>query len=504
MPLLAVLALAALQVPEAPDHGTHEFPPYYPPPESAGGWRALVAPNAVPGPGAQEAIRRRTGVEWSALEQAWQLVASAGGDLLVIRHGWIVGEWGSGGDRSIGSCTKSLTALAMERLYRLSAEGALPVAIDEDHAAWPFLPPVWSAGQPEKQSILLRQLATMTSGLEPHDAPQQTPGYRDLALSLPLVTPPDEEWVYASAPVDLLSFAVESASGRSLADFFRDEVADRLGMGAIDWASMGSSTVASAFCRTSARDLARVAYLLLREGRWDDGTGEVPLLAPERVERLRSFAPEALAARFGMPNFFTNDPAAHMRYGRLFWTANLSTGFLPADLPSSAFYMAGYATNLCVVVPEYDLVVVRLGTGPAPWSDAFFVGLIDAVLGALLDRTTSARVRLGAGGCGPSATPLLFATPPRLGEGLTLGLPAGAPQAAGALFWGVAATDPVPFHDGCSFGIELPPLGQVAWNGSDLALSLPPEPSLAGIELAFQAIFADETASQAIELRLGH
>jgi hypothetical protein len=67
---------------------------YFPPPESTGGWRTLLAEKGDPDAGQKAKIRMLAGVDWDKLAAAWELNRSADGatGLLVIRRGYVVGE----------------------------------------------------------------------------------------------------------------------------------------------------------------------------------------------------------------------------------------------------------------------------------------------------------------------------------------------------------------------------------------------------------------------------
>ncbi|MCH5377149.1 MAG: hypothetical protein JJ992_24570, partial [Planctomycetes bacterium] len=82
---------------------------YFPPPEAAGGWRTLVPVNAEPSAEQKRQVREHAGLDWDALAQAWRYTASfkTPNNLLIIRHGWIAGEWSNfANPRGIASCTK--------------------------------------------------------------------------------------------------------------------------------------------------------------------------------------------------------------------------------------------------------------------------------------------------------------------------------------------------------------------------------------------------------------
>src|SRR5262245_32944342 len=86
---------------------------YSPPPESQGGWRSLVALNGTPTADQKAAVQRTAGLDWDRLLDAWTYLQGVadGNSLVVIRHGWIAGEWSSGYDKALNSGSKSLTGL---------------------------------------------------------------------------------------------------------------------------------------------------------------------------------------------------------------------------------------------------------------------------------------------------------------------------------------------------------------------------------------------------------
>ena len=68
---------------------------YFPPPESKGGWRTLLSEKGPPDADQRAKIRTIAGVDYDKLAQAWEhnLRAEGSTGLLVIRRGYIVGEW---------------------------------------------------------------------------------------------------------------------------------------------------------------------------------------------------------------------------------------------------------------------------------------------------------------------------------------------------------------------------------------------------------------------------
>ena len=114
--LFALLLASPLRADDAkPKH-------YFPPPESKGGWRSLLPATGDPDAAQKAKIANTTGVDWDKLEEAWKVNAESDGSsgLLVIRHGYIVGEWYKDADKAkafnIYSSSKAYTSLAFGML----------------------------------------------------------------------------------------------------------------------------------------------------------------------------------------------------------------------------------------------------------------------------------------------------------------------------------------------------------------------------------------------------
>ena len=107
--------------------------------------------------------------------------------------------------------------------------------------------------------------------------------------------------------------------------------------------NLGPHTNAHSGLRLSARDFARLGYLLLRGGVW----------------KGKQIVPKWWIA---LATSISN--GVNPSYGYTFWVN--TDGKLWPQVPKDAFAFMGYATNRCYVVPSLDLVVVRLGYGPQP------------------------------------------------------------------------------------------------------------------------------------------
>src|SRR5262245_39876713 len=89
---------------------------YFPPPEDQGGWRGLLPVAGDPDAQQKAKIRDLARCDWDKLEEAWRYNAEAPGatGLIVIRRGYVVGEWYRDCDRTktfnIYSSSKSYTS----------------------------------------------------------------------------------------------------------------------------------------------------------------------------------------------------------------------------------------------------------------------------------------------------------------------------------------------------------------------------------------------------------
>jgi CubicO group peptidase (beta-lactamase class C family) len=358
---------------------------YYPPPENAGGWRRLVNANTTPNLSQKATIRTTAGLDWDVLKQAWNATSKYGGTFLVIRNGWIAAEWGSvTTPKQIASCTKTLTSLAMHRMFQMSASGKFTNVIAPEDLAYLYLPPSWGENA-TRRTISIRHLLTMSSGLEPHDNPpspsSSTAAYRQLLLNPPVRTAPGVEWSYASLPVDVLSLVTERVTGKTLADFFRTEIGSKIGASSVKWGALGSHTYASAYSSMTSRDLARISYLLLRRGSWQGKR----IVSGARIDSLTSWDPALGKTVYGEQVKFPTDPNSHKRFGRLTWTNRTQSSYVGTGVPSDAYYCAGFGTKFAMVIPSLDMIVVRNQDGPTPWSDSVFKNITTLVMRAVVD-----------------------------------------------------------------------------------------------------------------------
>lgn len=360
---------------------------YFPPPEAMGAWRSLVARNETPSETEQGLIRQKAGLDWNKLKLArdYSEAVGRGSAVLVIRNGWIAGEWGSTKEINVASVTKSLTALALAKLFDLSRAGLLPRPVEPESLVYEYLPREFGDSDPLKRRIRVKHFMSMSSGIQPADSKAFSLSAQE-AFTYPMSAAPGELWSYASLPVNFLSVVVEKASGQSLQDFFMEHIGGPIGAPVASWESWEGYTAGGAGARISARNLARIGYLALQRGRWHDGTAPKQVVSSESMSFITSWPAflDSAALFESVEPHFAPDPESHQYYGSLFWT-NRQNKSLGPTVPADAYYMHGFRDNLCVVIPSLNMVVVRLASSGPGMDPAFHSEFIRRVVDAVVE-----------------------------------------------------------------------------------------------------------------------
>ncbi len=332
-------------------------PAYYPAPESRGGWRSLVPDQGAPAAAQKEDLRNRGGVDSDRLQAAWEFNRAADGAsaLIVIRHGYVVGEWYKDCDRTrmfnIYSSSKAYTSTAFGMLLGDSEAGRLPggrkLTLDTKVCTAEWLPEALPLSDPRKADITLRHLLTMTSGVGPEALPRDAPfagamGHVEGSPLAKLKGRPGTVFNYSDANILHLVLLFRRAAGRDLLPFLKDRLFSVIGIERVSWVQIGDKggvgPLSQGFSglHTTARDHARFCYLALHRGRWE-GKAMVPADYYDFAWKGTKPKPDYAALWWVYPHH----PEA------------------PRDLVQSA----GALNNHGYVVPSLDLVFVRLGAG---------------------------------------------------------------------------------------------------------------------------------------------
>ena len=355
---------------------------YYPPSESAGGWRRCQN---------DDDVRNRAGMDPKRLHliaQAQSQVYGGPWAIVIVRKGYLAAEWFGvptmpATTFDVWSCTKSATGIAYGLMFDDSRNHKLPgdVKIDLDSRAYDFIPEGRPLTDPRKEKILLKHLLSMTSGIPGESqgliGVAVAPGNGEFELALgrdpsrfgnsaaTMMAEPGEIWDYSDAGFAHLSLIFAKVTGREIADYMQERVFRPIGVQNFGWdwqggaGHIGPHTNAHSGLRLSARDFARIGYLMAHQGIW-----EGKQIVPQWWIELATKSSQEL------------NPS----YGYAFWVNTKGTQWPHG--PRDAFAFKGYASTRCYIVPSQDLVVVRLGYGPPNWPEE---SILPAVLDAIVD-----------------------------------------------------------------------------------------------------------------------
>ena len=350
----------------------------FPAPEDQGGWKTLLPESGLPDAAQKAEIRKQAGVNWEKLVQAWDYNAEAPGNtgLIVIRHGVVVGEWYSGGDRktdyNIYSSSKAYTSTAFGLILSNFGASATPagkvLTLDTKVCNADWLPESLPLPDPRKADATVRNFLNMASGLGTEAVPQRRPyefalGHVDGSPFAKLKGDPGTVFNYSNAGVAHLVLLFHHASGTDLFPFLKERVFDPVGIKQIRWQQVGGDGGIGPFSQgysgifTNPREHARFCQLALHRGEW----------AGKRI------VPDSYY------DFAWKGTKVNATYGAQWWVYPRWK-----EAPPDLVMTSGRNHNDGFVLPSKDLIFVRLGDGnqyPRDFEDQ----LVKRVLAALED-----------------------------------------------------------------------------------------------------------------------
>lgn len=261
--------------------------------------------------------------------------------LLAVRDGYLVFErtynaYQPAVPINIRSVTKSVTGTLVGIAI---AEGAIAGIEQTVGELIPDRIPL--NADPAIAGVTVGQLLTMTSGIAwPTSGEWFTltgsENWVEFTLSQPVIDPSGSTYVYNTGGSHLLGVIIADATDTPLEIYAQDRLFDPLGITPGDWmrSPQGEPSAGSGL-ELTARDMAKLGYLYLREGEWD-GDQIVP------AEWVRA------AITYQSAGDATGGYAA---YGYQWWVTQTQAGY-PAD------FALGYGGQHIFLVPDLDLVVV--------------------------------------------------------------------------------------------------------------------------------------------------
>lgn len=205
----------------------------------------------------------------------------------------------------------------------------------------------------DKAKVKLKHLLWMSSGLnwdESYSNPfsMTTEAYygsdlRKIISKLEAAEEPGKAYIYKSGDTQVLSFALEAATGKSLSEYAEEKLWKPMGARHnAEWSLDRVGGDEKAYCCffSNARDFARIGRLYLHDGIWNGDT----IIDPAYVKA--SLTPSGLLAA-------SNGERVDF-YGYQWW-------LLPEYKGLSIFYARGILGQYIIVIPEKDVIIVRLG-----------------------------------------------------------------------------------------------------------------------------------------------
>lgn len=340
---------------------------YFPPPDSAGGWRTLTQDSE---------IKEITGIDRAKVDEAFDFIRTTtkNGGLLVVRHGYLVYEkyFGKGqrdATPNLGSCGKSFTSISVGILMKEHPE-LFPDGLDQKIFTPQYLPPVaFPLTDPRMADIKLGQLLSFSAGIRGNNPvyvngkestidPAGPDGWfavvDENALgkkegngegrpfsTKTLWCDPGEGYSYATASIHIASIMLRKIAGVELEEYIAKHLAGPLGWGrwGFGYRNMPiQHTPGGGGIALRSTDMLRFCYMLLHEGKW----GNNQVVPRDYIKRASTASPY--------------NP--HYPYSLQF-NVN-STGYYD-NIPRDAYWKSGSGGHCLYVVPSLDLIVWKMG-----------------------------------------------------------------------------------------------------------------------------------------------
>lgn len=220
----------------------------------------------------------------------------------------------------------------------------------------------------DRNEITIHNLLQMNSGLEwdedyntISDVSKMLFLERDMTktqIEKPFVGKPNETWNYSSGTTNLLSGILRNqfTTHQEYLDFWYSSLIDKIGMNSmIVETDLSGNYVGSSYAWATPRDWSKLGLLYLNNGTWN---GE-ELFSKEWVKYAT-----------------TPTPTSNGEYGAQIW---LNAGKTYTNAPKTMYSFNGYQGQYVFILPEQDLVIVRMGLSKNSNLDALISGVVQSI-----------------------------------------------------------------------------------------------------------------------------
>jgi CubicO group peptidase (beta-lactamase class C family) len=339
---------------------------YFPPPESQGGWRAVKSGDEIETVAGMDRQKIADLRQW--LLQSDNRTFAA----VVIRRGTIAlqverDNSATTDTRNIKSCAKAICATVLAIASDASQQKRTPRQMRFDDKAFDFIPSAQPLSDPRKANITIKQLLNHTSGITPESTsvPNKGPwefilGHTGDARNQKLAFAPGEDLDYGTHPFYHASLVCENVTGQAYDQFTIDHLFKPIGIEKW-WFEFIDGDPAhgrhpSHAVGLPARDMARIGYCMLHNGRWHDQ----PII-PEWFIRETAKPTHTIT---GIKTFGRD--AQSFSHG---WELpGLLSGEKGQGIPKDARFKPGSGGQLIAFVPSLDLVIARQTGSAGQWA----------------------------------------------------------------------------------------------------------------------------------------
>ncbi|MBN1480669.1 serine hydrolase [candidate division KSB1 bacterium] len=311
------------------------------------------------------------GFDQSKMNEALTMLAGYCGkdgleEAMLIRNGRIIFAGDSTTKvHNIWSSTKSFTSTILGLLVEDSI-------VSLDDLAWRYEPLL----REKYPDVTLRHFATMTSGYSAVGRNRWGQNSDDWSLQ-PFVPndplfEPGTAFAYWDEAMNMFGRVLTHILAEDIQRLLRDRITDPIGMGHFGWwaeDSLNGSPIrfGSTGIDISAQQLARFGHLFLNKGNWNGHQ----LISAEWIERATS---AQVPVTIELADTDRKSIDGRGVYGYNWWVNGVKPDGqrLMPNTPKSTFYASGFNNNMCFVVPEWNMVLVRMGMdGNPPEGKAF-------------------------------------------------------------------------------------------------------------------------------------
>lgn len=266
----------------------------------------------------------------------------------VIRNGHLVAEaYNEGTQADLPQDVKSVTKSVTSALIGIALSERKLISLDQRLAA--FFPELES--DPLKSKIMIKHLLNMTSGLTWNNENEQSStemmyssDWVQNILERPAKNQPGAVFNYSNGDAHLLSAVLQKVTGESMFDYAKSRLFEPLGITDVNWNhDPGGCTIGAWALALTLRDMAKIGYLYLKEGQWEDKT-----IIP------KSWIRESVTKRV----FLNYSNGTQGGYGYYWWSKPLAQGLVRGSKKQhEVFYASGSGGRRIFVVPDLQLVV---------------------------------------------------------------------------------------------------------------------------------------------------